>query len=55
LKAQFQTYAVSSHTILCLCHKPYDEKNNIFLTPNNQCPIVVTVAYALGHATGTGL
>jgi len=38
-------------TMLCLCHKPYNDKYNVLLMSNNQCSIV-TVACVFAQATG---
>jgi len=42
-------------TILCECHKLDNVNNNTLLTSNNQCSIVVAIAYVLSHATGPAL
>jgi len=33
-------------TMVCSCHKAYNDKNNSLLTSTNQCLIVITAAYA---------
>jgi len=41
-------------TMLRLCHKPYNGKNNASLTSNNQC-FSCSATFVLGHVTGTAL
>jgi len=60
LKAQFQTCAVFSYllnrSIVCKCHKSYNDKNNALLTSFNDTLLLQKrIAYVLRHASSAGM